>query len=257
MQEHHDDHDWVSDAERWICQIQDVRQCKIDLEPDGAIANVHVVSTPEREPRKVVRDVEGLLKARLGLEFSYKKISVVQVLDHDADEAPGEAPAAPPPRPAPPEPVIRPIASPAVLVEETPQARVECTGVAVESRGPALRAAVTLAVGEATATRAEEGPNHPGLEAQLLGRATLRALQDLLDEPVTLSLAELKDADAAGERLTVAVVDLVEGRRSERFFGCCAQRHSAREASVYAVLDALNRRLSLFNFKETSTTTIL
>lgn len=268
LQEHHDDQDWVSDAERWICQIQDVRQSKIDLDGDGAIASIHVVSTPGREPRKIVRDVEGLLKARLGLEFSYKKISVVQVLDQEAD-APGvesaAAPAAPEPSrptavpPQPPSargtPVIHPIASPAVLVEESPQARVECAGVALESRGPALSAAVTLMRGDLTIRCEEEGPNHPGMEAQLLGRATLKALQDLLDEPVTLSLAELRESDVAGDRLTVAAVDLVEGRRTERFFGCCSQRHSAREANVYAVLDALNRRLSLFNFKEASTTT--
>ena len=260
MQEHHKDQDWVNDAERWICQIQDVRQCKIDLDEDGAIASVHVVSSPEREPRKVVRDVEGLLKARLGLEFSYKKISVVQVLDPEIDVPRAVETDSPPPRPEPtapravtPEPpVIRPVSGPAVLVEEAVVARVECAGVALESRGPTLNAAVTLVLGGHTARRTEDGPNHPGMEAQLLGRATLKALQDLLDEPVTLSLAELREADVAGDRVTLAAVDLVEGRRGERFFGCCSQRHSARESSVYAVLDALNRRLSLFNFKEAS-----
>ncbi len=267
MQEHHDEHEWVNDAERWICQIQGVRQCKIDLDDDGAITNVHVVSTPEREPRLIVRDVEGLLKARLNVDIYYKKIGVVQILDQDpvTDSEPRVAPVAAtklkseattsphvdPPRPMPVEtPLIRPVIQPAVLVEDLPQARVECVSVALESRGPALRASVTLELGELTASHELEGPNHPGMEAQLLGRATLLALQDLLDEPVTLSLAELRELDLAGERLTMAAVDLVEGRRSERFFGCCSQRHNAREANVFAVLDALNRRLSLFNFKE-------
>ncbi|MBU1072176.1 hypothetical protein KKG45_02920, partial [bacterium] len=148
---------------------------------------------------------------------------------------------------------IKTLPHPAVLVEEAPQARVECAGVSLESRGPMLRAVVALARGGAEARREEEGPNHPGMDSQLLARATVRALQDLVDEPVTLSLADLRVAEIAGERLTVAAVDLVEGRRSERFYGCCSRRFNARESSVYAVLDALNRRLTLFNFKEEPT----
>ncbi len=267
MQEHYDEHEWVNDAERWICQIQGVRQCKIDLGEEGAISGIHVVSTPEREPRLIVRDVEGLLKARLNIDVFYKKIGVVQILDQDdstpADSAPAQAPK-PEPKPAPEVaprvetprsepaevPLIRPVPQPAVLVEESPQARVECASVALESRGPSLRASVTLELGDLSVSCEEEGPNHPGMEAQLLGRATLKALQGLLDEPVTLSLAELRESELAGERLTIAAIDLVEGRRSERFFGCCSQRYNAREANVYAVLDALNRRLSLFNFRE-------
>jgi len=257
----------VNDAERWICQIQGVRQCKIDLDEDGGVTGVHVVSTPEREPRLIVRDVEGLLKARLNVDIFYKKIGVVQILDQDEPTPPVSDSAQAPkpksktapdvatrteiPRGAPAEmPSIRPVAHPAVLVEESPQARVECASVALESRGPSLRASVTLELGALSVSCEEEGPNHPGMEAQLLGRATLKALQGLLDEPVTLSLAELRESELAGERLTIAAVDLVEGRRSERFFGCCSQRYNAREANVFAVLDALNRRLSLFNFQE-------
>lgn len=268
MEEQHDDREWVRDAERWICQIRGVRQCRIDLDDKCEVSGVHVVSYTSREPRHIVRDVEGLFKARLNLDVYYKKIGVVQIIDQDqpaseesttapahADEA---APAAArvPPRPAKPRPPvgdtagIKALPHPAVLVEEVPQARVECTSIALESRGPMLRAVVTLARGGAAARCEEEGPNHPGLDSRLLARATVSALQDLLDEPVTLSLADLQVSDVAGERLTVVAVDLVEGRRNERFYGCCSQRSNARESSVYAVLDALNRRLTLYNFKE-------
>jgi len=267
LEEHHDD-DWVRDAERWICQIQGVRQCRIDLDDEGEVSGVHVVSHTSRDPRHIVRDVEGLLKARLNLDVYYKKIGVVQILDADQPQPSKDAeppahraepvPAAPAeasgPRPAP-QPAAAPegietLPRPAVLVEDAPQARVECTRIALESRGAMLRAVVGLARGTAEANYEREGPNHPGMDAQLLAQAAVGALQDLLDEPVTLSLADLRIAEVAGEDLSVAAVDLVEGRRSERYYGCCSRRFNAREASVYAVLDALNRRLTLFNFKE-------
>ncbi|MCB1184406.1 hypothetical protein KDM41_13310, partial [bacterium] len=78
---------WVADAQRWISQINGVLQCKIDLDDAGEITGVHVVAGMERDPRHIVRDVEGLLKARLAMDVYYKKIGVVQVLDNGQPEA--------------------------------------------------------------------------------------------------------------------------------------------------------------------------
>ena len=85
---------WVADAQRWISQIRGVLQCKIDLDPAGEIAGVHVVAGTEREPRHIVRDVESLLKARLQMDVYYKKIGVVQITpqeDHAESGAPKNA----------------------------------------------------------------------------------------------------------------------------------------------------------------------
>lgn len=267
VEEHRDDDlGWVKDAERWICQLQGVRQCKIDIDDAGEVSGVHVVTTTERDPRLVVRDVEGLLKARLDLDVYYKKIGIVQVLDGDpVEEAATPAPETSAPRLATPAPHARTSAEPvppprvvpaptvphpAVLVEESTVPRVECASVGVTATGSALTASVELRHGEARIRTEESGPNHPGIDRQLIARAAIRALDELLDEGATLSLADLRETEMAGERVTLAAVDLVEGRRSERFFGSCSQRYGAHQASVYAVLDALNRRLELMTFKE-------
>ncbi len=76
---------WVADAERWICQLKDVVDCKIELDDDGEIANIHVVAGMDRDPRHIVRDVEGLMKARLQMHVYYKKIGVVQMVGGGAD----------------------------------------------------------------------------------------------------------------------------------------------------------------------------
>jgi len=76
---------WVPDAQRWIGQIKGVLQSKVELESDGQIAGIHVVAGFDREPRHIVRDVESLLKARLGIDVYYKKIGVVQVLENGED----------------------------------------------------------------------------------------------------------------------------------------------------------------------------
>ena len=79
---------WVADAQRWIGQIKGVLQCKIELDDSGEVAGVHVVAGFDREPRHIVRDVESLFKARLGIDVYYKKIGVVQVLDNGDGRGP-------------------------------------------------------------------------------------------------------------------------------------------------------------------------
>lgn len=296
MQQHHDDDNgWVKDAERWICQLQSVRQCKIDLDIHGDITGIHVVASMEREPRLIVRDVEGLLKARLDLSVYYKKISVVQVLEPLVESAdvgkPADASAVSPAQPPTATPVVesaaeplveptpqpRPVQSqtpkpamfgdaavlsanpwplgghdsrPALLLEEAPMARVECTGVGVMVSGASLTASVELMRGDASAKGRETGSNHASVDLQLLARATVTALSALIDEPVILSVSDIRETETAGETVVIAAVDLVEGRRSERFFGVCSLAQGRQQAAVYAVLDALNRRLELMSFKE-------
>ena len=265
MNQHHDEHHgWVQDAERWICQLQAVRQCKIDLDAAGNVSGIHVVSTDERDPRHVVRDVEGLLKARLGLDVYYKKIGVVQVIDPvDDDDVTPEPdsvsqvpPSAAAPEPAPaaarrtPEPLPFPVGEGprgAVIVEEPPLARVECAGLGLMVSGANLTATVELVRGEASAQGRAAGPNQPGMDQQILARAAVQALENLLGSVVQLSVADVRPQETAGEPLLVVAVDLVEGRRSERFFGLCRTRPNPQQAAVYAVLDALNRRLELMD----------
>lgn len=287
---------WVADAERWIGQIKGVLQSKIDLDDDGQVTGVHVVSGMEREPRHIVRDVEGLLKARLDLDVYYKKIGVVQVVDNGVLEdesaepavpkAPHVEPAAAEPEPAadfaaaatatavveplplpvapaaaeiPPLPAIPhdpdqdlplPEPRPAVLVAEGLGTRVVCRGVGVMASDALVEADVTLAAGRATARAVREAPNHAGSDVRLVAEATLAALNDLILDPLLLHLREVRLDTVGGRDIVLVAVDLVEGRRTEVYFGSCAAGHNRQQAVVHAVLDALNRRLSLLPLRE-------
>ncbi|MBE0564738.1 MAG: hypothetical protein IH621_02190 [Krumholzibacteria bacterium] len=284
---------WVEDAERWLRRINGVRECKIDLDGDGAISGVHVVAGMEREPRHIVRDVEGLLKARLGLDVYYKKIGVVQMVDElpagaeTEDEvlpvpglagplaevdfealtrAPGgSAPgAAPADRPAArgPEPASSATASsskaslaaaptPAVLVAEDLAPRLQCAGVGVMTSETLVRAEVRLQAGDLVALGTREVPNHAGSDVVAVAEAALAAVGELLADPVLLHLNEIRTESMGGNAVVLVAVDLVEGRRSETLFGTCGAGHNRQQAIVFAVLDALNRRLALHALKPT------
>ena len=72
-----------------------------------------------------------------------------------------------------------------------------------------------------------------------------------MDEPVILHLNEVRPETVGGRQVIITAVDLVEGRRNETLFGSCACEHNRQQAVVHAILDALNRRLSLFALKTT------
>ena len=276
---------WVADAQRWICQIKGVLQCKIDLDPAGVISGVHVVAGMGREPRHIVRDVESLLKARLQMDVFYKKIGVVQVLDStapvisaaasDPDDPPqaavsregipgpsgvtfhpplrgseGGCAADPAPRAKPaasPQEVPDPI--PAILVAEGLTPRITCSGVGVMASDMLVRAEVQLRVNGVEARGKREGANHADSDVQLVARATLDAVAELLNEPVLLHLNEIRILPLGGKTVVMAAVDLVEGRVSDTLFGTCSTVHNRQQAVVHAVLDALNRRLSMYAVK--------
>jgi hypothetical protein len=112
-----------------------------------------------------------------------------------------------------------------------------------------VRAEVQLLVDGVEARGVREGPNHAEADVQLVARATLDAVAGLLVEPVMLHLNEIRTTQLGGHSVVTCAVDLVEGRLSDTHFGTCSTRHNRQQAVVHAVLDALNRRLSLFSLK--------
>ena len=241
---------WVADAQRWICRIVGVRESKIDLDADGEIAGVHVVAGMEREPRHIVRDVESLLKTRLGLDVYYKKIGVVQMVDDALLGAEDDEPAPLPEAPAPEQdPASAAPAVPAVLLAEDLAPRIQCAGVGLLSAETLVRAEVRLRAGDLEARGTREVPNHAGSDVAAVAEAALAAVGELLADPLLLHLNEIRIESVGGSAVVLVAVDLVEGRRSETLFGTCRADHNRQQSIVFAVLDALNRRLSLHALK--------
>ncbi len=284
---------WVADAERWISQIKGVLQCKIDLAPDGEVSGVHVVARSDREPRHIVRDVEGLLKARLGITVFYKKIGVVQVVEAEGAAVRDSAPAAlgdadgGPARDAGVRPASQTVASEAaspsvgaatatkregavapaeeidhagqaahdaILLAEELAPRLLCNGVGVMMTGDVLRAEVDLQAAGLEASGVAEGPNRTGGDLPLVAAAALDAVESLVGEPLGLELAELRRERLGGGEVVLVAIEMVQGRRSELLFGACRPSPNLHQAVVYAVLDALNRRLEMMLFRSVADT---
>lgn len=262
---------WAADAQRWIMQIKGVKQCRINLDDQGEIEEILVVAGVEKGPRMIVRDVETLLKARLSIEVNYKKISVTQLIDNRQDfsqvlpthdeggvtlhdtrnmfDAGFPSPAEPVSALPPVKPTSNEVPIPAVILAEEIAPRLVCANVGIMASDMVVRAEVQLRAGDLEALGTVEGPNHADSDTLLVAQATVAAISQLLAEPVLLHVKEVRLEQLGGQTVVLTAIDLVEGRRSDTLFGACSTRHNRQQAVVHSVLDALNRRVSLFGLK--------
>jgi hypothetical protein len=67
--------------EQLIYQVRGVHAARLVTDTGGKINEVHVVGTPRRSAKQIVRDIESILYVRGGVRLDYRKISLVQVAD--------------------------------------------------------------------------------------------------------------------------------------------------------------------------------
>ena len=199
----------IQEIEETLARLPSVNAVRIAAHRDE-IREVHVLAAPEKAPKQVVRDVQTLALARFGLTIDRRTISVVQI---GADRL-----AAADDRPA-------------------------IKGVHEIPEGTRTTVAVTLAwhgedyVGTAT------GPAAGSARMRLIGEAAVRAVESLL--PGDVFALDSVGAPVIGMRTIMVVVVVSTGERGEEVaVGSAISQGDDSEATVRAVLDALNRRIS-------------
>lgn len=215
-----------------LSQIQGVTAARVVGDPGGRIVEIHVLATPERPPKQVVRDVQGLALARFGLDIDYRKVSVVQL--EPGKSGVGER-AAPQPEPNGHEQLGSAVGA-AVR-------RATLSRVLIELSGPVARATVSLR--SPGAEEALEGTAAgPALNTcRLVAEAVLAAVTPAADAPFVLQFANIEER--AGFQIALVVVS-APGRRGDlAFVGCALVKGDPSDAIARAALDALNRVISL------------
>lgn len=215
-------------AEALVASVHGVSSCRIRLDESGRVSEVHVVSRAGKSPKLVARDVEGVLKAEMDLDVDYKKIGVV-VLDAETETAPPDT--------APEEFPILEHAS-----------RFAFVGVNVASTRVGLRAEVELSRDSAGAFGSFESDN-PSNALAAVAEATLRAVSELLDDPIRLCLGGVLKVSLAGDDAVLVRVDMIGSRSTKTLAGSAMVAGSEAQAVVFATLDAINRLTGKFEFK--------
>ncbi len=264
---------WIAEAEESLRSLRDIQGASI-LAEDKTIREIHILASPGRSAKQIVRDVETCLRTRYSMGIDHRVVSVAfskapapghggpRASGDDAkrDAAP-EAPAAPAPpaasgSPAPgatrhDAPAPRPSASaPARHEKPAPapraelpvaEGRIRFASVNVYVSGPRVQAQVELRwkglsrMGSATGWASRDSAQ------RLVASATLAAVQEFLEENWAMSLQNIEFVRIGREDVVVVGLSLITHRHEKLLAGCCPVEQDAQQAVVLATLSAVNR----------------
>jgi hypothetical protein len=195
----------ASDLEAAIASLPSVRGVRV-VTDDQEIEEIHIMSEPSVQPKRLVRDIVTLLFVRFGVRIDHRRVSIVES-EHEI------APA-----------VARPILE-SVRPDETHQ-----------------RMRAELRFGEQVF--AGESPLGSDIaEISAASSATLDAISRLLGKQGELSAREARTLILGGEEVVLVLVQWQTGEARTLLVGTSLSEENQVAAAARATLDAVNRRL--------------
>jgi len=239
----------IKRAEELLATLPGVIAARIIASENGAVDEIHVLTTSEVTPKQTVRNIESALIAHLGMRVDHRKISVATTLESQPTKAEREAArekeardakaaadaaaaqAAQPAAPTLPLKVER--LNGRLLYFEDVEVR--------RSRAKGIACRVTLKKGDESFVGEAEGMENERSRIELAARAALKALAQAEPSDRALALDGVRLIEAFDREFVFVGVTARLGRTSALLTGSCEIRESAETASVLAVLDATNR----------------
>ncbi len=228
----------IQKAEELLATLPGVISARIVAAGNGAVEEIHLLTTDEVTPKQCVRNVESALIAHLGMRVSHKKISVAMSTDPTKMESM---------RQRTPEGALTLASTPAGQSEvrsdtEASKRRLYFEDVEVRrSRTKGVACRVTLKKGEQSFVGEAEGVENERLRVELAARAALQAIGQAVGEKVVLALEGCRTIEAFDRGFVFVGIMVRAGRDTMLLTGSAEIRESPETSSVLAVLDATNR----------------
>ncbi len=176
------------------------------------VSEVHVIAASDKPAKQVVRDVQSLAMARFGASIDRRVISVVQISPTNLNGGAS-------PRPA-------------------------LVGVREDPNGTRTTLKVTLRLDDEDRTGTAIGPAVASTRLRLIGEATIDAVEQTIDGVPPIALDAVTITHVGSRDVIVAIVVSAGSGGSEHLtVGSAISTGDNGEATVRAVLDALNRRI--------------
>ncbi|HEV2356690.1 MAG TPA: hypothetical protein VGZ23_03655 [bacterium] len=198
-------------AEGVIRKVRGVSAVRVDLAQGGVIDRVHVLGTAERSPRVLAGDVVAALAAELSVEIDPSQVRVA--MRRPDGQNGGPAPQ---------------------------RSRLKFVGMTVATLRSSAEVKVQLEYEGSVVEGVAAGPNAGGHRLQLIGAATLRAVEAHLGAQGLFLLETATVAPLGARQIAMALVAWL-GPEEDVLTGSSLVRDDPRDAVVRAVLDAVNR----------------
>ena len=208
--------------------VPGVSEAEVEPDDEGGLGVLRLGLDPGVDEVEVATSVGRLLREQFGLGVDAERVQIVEDADiadigaisTTADRSPGVTALVPEQR-------VRPAINRMHLVSSG----LDVTATVTLSSGDRLLA------GEARGTASQSGVQ------RAVANATLRAVEELLDDAVRFELDHLEVTTVGSDRTVLVSLTMVSARGSERLTGAAHVREDVRQAVIRSTLDALNRRL--------------
>jgi hypothetical protein len=217
----------ASDVEQLLNSLTGIVSAHVVTNNDGKIVEIHILSTPEIQAKRVVRNVESALTAGLGIEIDRRIVSVAQIDDNAATTPEMQTPAM----------------EQEADVEPRPDRRRRFEFVRYSARREVARASscdVVLRSGDREYTGNGSGSDTAQGRAEAAARAVFDALADARgDHELALEAATM--VETQGQSFVLIAGRALLGRESIALAGAARLVRSPEEAAILAALHATNR----------------
>jgi hypothetical protein len=241
---------WTARMEAALASLRDVDA--VAVRADGTvIREIHVVTSSERRPNLLVRDIQTLLLTRFQVSIDRRVVSVVHVAPGEPAPAAAIAALAVAPAPRPRRAMPEPAPAAADPEPETPlEERIRFGSVNLYVAGSRAQAQVELRwkgvprMGSASGWSTRDGAH------RLIATATLNSIQEFLDDDVALGVADVEFVQMGRRQVVVVGLTLLAHRQEKLLVGSCTVEQDVQQAVVLATLTALNRVVGGLRTKE-------
>lgn len=204
-----------------LARLPDVRVARIVADASGRPTAVHVVASPGKHPKQVVRDVQSVALASFGVDLDRRVVSVVQ-LDEEAARS----------------------TSAARVENASPTPRTVLCAIDDHTGTDRATVRVTLRRRAEEAVGRAEGGVASHARARLVATATLAALAELVPAVASFELDTAQVLTVGRGPIALVTLVRVVPPAEERHVGAAVVRQRGdADAVARAVLDATNRRL--------------
>jgi len=210
----------VAEIEQALSLVADIRAARVVSSEDGVIQEIHILASPEKSPKQLVRDIESTIMAQFGIPIDHRTVSIAQL---------GREAAAP--------------------RDTRDKGRARVASVSAEVMGVRASARVSLELDGSVYHGLAEGPASTTGRRRLVAQATLTAIEQYAEGGFGFALEDVAIISLGRERVAVACVTVVTPLGEQSFSGTALARQGENESIVRATLDSVNRRL---NFLTTS-----
>ena len=215
------------ELESELGKISGVRNARIVGRDEPS--EIHIVSTEDRSPKQIVRDVQSLASAGFGLSIDHRIVSVVQL--KEAEDVGGS--------------------NGGIVVEESPQALtadrpvVESVVIANEKDGGWVKVTIGWPNGDTTDAAVASGATREA-RARAGAYATMRALQEKLESNgIFLDVDQVVLHQLGGSDAVLVRALVTSEAVTTALLGSALVQDDCATAAVHALLHAINRKLIL------------